>query len=77
MPGTGTKITRRTLVGMIAACLSFLLCLIAGLYLLFLKDGKINIALGLYFIGKAFFVGPLLLLNVWPAQENHAGNGAR
>ncbi len=40
-------------------------CLAAGLYLVFQSShssDKVSFALGLYFIGKAFFVGPLLIV---------------
>ncbi len=51
-----------------AAALSFLLCIAGGLWILtsvgFKHDGDDAVwtGLGLYFMGKAFFVGPMLLL---------------
>jgi hypothetical protein len=49
-----------------AAAVSFLACLSAGVWLLAAEgfqfdDGALSTAIGLYFIGKAFFVGPMLL----------------
>ena len=54
-------------IGFTAAVVSFVLCLGAGLWILTktgLNRGNdvVPAALGLYFIGKAFFVGPMLLL---------------
>ena len=48
----------------LAAATSFVLCLLGGAWLLFHADpGKdaLSVAIGLYFVGKAFFVGPALL----------------
>ena len=53
--------------GMAAAVVSFVLCLAAGMWIL-TKTGldrgndAVSVGIGLYFIGKAFFVGPMLLL---------------
>lgn len=53
--------------GMVAALVSFVICLAAGLWIL-TKTGldrgndAVSVGIGLYFIGKAFFVGPMLLL---------------
>lgn len=49
-----------------AAAVSFLACLSGGVWLLAAEgfvtgDGAISTAIGLYFVGKAFFVGPMLL----------------
>jgi len=51
----------------VAAVVAFLLCLIGGLWILFhvgfkSKDDSVWTGLGLYFVGKAFFVGPMLLV---------------
>jgi hypothetical protein len=52
----------------VAAVVAFLLCLIGGLWILFHSgfksddDGAVWTGLGLYFVGKAFFVGPMLLV---------------
>jgi hypothetical protein len=51
----------------VAAILSFAFCLLGGVWLLSRADFKtsndvLGIAIGFYFIGKAFFVGPMLWL---------------
>ncbi len=51
----------------IAAGLSSGFCLLGGLWILtkagFKSDGDaLSIAIGFYFVGKAFFVGPMLLM---------------
>jgi len=55
--------------GAIMALLASTLCIVAGVFLLGnLENPSENIlatAIGLYFIGKAFFVGPMLLFQVW------------
>ncbi|HYM60164.1 MAG TPA: hypothetical protein VEZ11_04655 [Thermoanaerobaculia bacterium] len=55
------------LIGRIGAVVSFVACLGAGVWLLWStginhKDDALSTALGLYFIGKAFFVGPMLAI---------------
>lgn len=51
----------------IAAVISFVICLCAGIWILtvsgFDRKNVLTSSIGLYFIGKAFFVGPLLLVN--------------
>lgn len=49
----------------IGAVLSFAFCLIGGLWILSRtnfssKDDALATAIGFYFVGKAFFVGPML-----------------
>ena len=52
------------------AVLSFLFCLLGGLWILCHAnmrnfthgDDALTIAIGFYFVGKAFFVGPMLLI---------------
>ena len=48
------------------ACVAFLLCLAGGLWILifggFDTDDPLGTGIGLYFVGKAFFVGPMLLM---------------
>jgi hypothetical protein len=62
----------------LGAVLSFLFCLSGGLWTLThvdLADARrepLTLAIGLYFVGKAFFVGPMLLL----AAEHLDGGGA-
>jgi hypothetical protein len=51
----------------IGAGLSFAFCLLGGLWILGRanfgsKDDVVDTGIGFYFIGKAFFVGPMLLL---------------
>ena len=52
------------LLGPYSAILAFVLCLAAGLWLLifsgFDTSDPIATGIGLYFVGKAFFVGPML-----------------
>ena len=54
--------------GIISAVLAFVFCLAAGVWILasvgvkFGSDDGIWTAFGFYFIGKALFVGPLLIL---------------
>ncbi len=61
----------------IGAVLSFAFCLFAGLWLLcrtgFGSDDALATAIGFYFVGKAFFVGPMLFLaaeKFCPKQES-------
>jgi hypothetical protein len=59
--------TKLKIVAQLAAAIAFIFCLIAGLYILSRVGFKSNddavwTAIGLYFIGKAFFVGPMLLV---------------
>ena len=48
----------------VAAALSFTLCLAGGVWIIShtdtSNDGAVWMGIGLYFIGKAFFVGPML-----------------
>ena len=59
---------RMRLIGRIGALLAFVFCLAGGIWILtsvgFEHDDKDGVwtGLGLYFVGKAFFVGPLLLI---------------
>lgn len=54
-------------MGVICALLAFVFCLGGGLWILS-KTGlnfgndAVSAGIGLYFIGKAFFVGPMLLI---------------
>ena len=56
------------LVGRIGAVSAFVLCLAGGLWILTATGFKhgdedaLYTGIGLYFVGKAFFVGPMLLL---------------
>ena len=54
-------------IGLTSGILSFVICLIAGMYILINvgfdgKDSAVYTGIGLYFIGKAFFVGPMLII---------------
>ena len=57
---------RLTQLGTLWAGLSFVLCLAGGLWILFFAgfdtDDPLGTGIGLYFVGKAFFVGPMLLM---------------
>ncbi len=49
----------------ISAGVAFLLCLLGGLWILLHAKGNgdaVRVGLGLYFVGKAFFAGPMLLI---------------
>ena len=53
--------------GKIAAILAFVFCLTGGLWILTSKSvwdhgDPATAGIGLYFVGKAFFVGPMLLI---------------
>jgi len=58
-------------IGRLGAVASFSICLLAGLWILsatgldHAKENVMVVGLGLYFVGKAFFVGPML----WVASE--------
>lgn len=53
------------LFGIISAVLAFTLCMTGGIWLLantgFNTSDPLGAGLGLYFIGKALFVGPMLV----------------
>jgi hypothetical protein len=63
--------TNLKIIGRLGAVLAFLFCLLGGVWILKAvigasdKDNAIWIGMGLYFVGKAFFVGPML----WLATE--------
>lgn len=54
--------------GIVTGILASALCLLAGIWVLSIvgfetsKDNAISTGIGIYFIGKAFFVGPLLII---------------
>lgn len=54
------KKTRR--FGIISGILAFILCLAAGLIVIITSPGWLWVGIGLYFIGQAFFVGPMLII---------------
>ena len=54
----------------IGAFLSFFFCLLGGVWILSRghiasKDNVLTTAIGFYFVGKAFFVGPSLLIDAY------------
>ena len=53
-------------LGKMSSCVAFVLCFLGGLWILifegFSTDDATSTGLGLYFIGKAFFVGPMLYI---------------
>jgi len=49
-------------LGVISAVLSFVICLAGGIVILGNAPETEWGGVGLYFIGKAFFVGPMLLI---------------
>ena len=54
-------------IGVVSGILAFVICLLAGMYILIHVgfDGSSEViytGIGLYFIGKAFFVGPMLII---------------
>lgn len=53
-------------IAVVCSLLTFSICMGAGFWILshsaFTKDDAVWVGIGLYFIGKAFFVGPMLLL---------------
>ena len=58
------KVTMQT-HAQVSAVLAFLLCLIGGLWILLhvkTKDDTVWVGISLSFVGKAFFVGPMLLV---------------
>jgi len=60
----------------VAAVIAFLICLLGGVWILFHAGFKTDKALatgiGLYFVGKAFFVGPMLLAAAKQLDRVHA-----
>jgi hypothetical protein len=67
--GASASIQNTTMktVGRIGAVLAFAFCLLGGLWILSRanftsKDDILATAIGFYFVGKAFFVGPMLWL---------------
>jgi hypothetical protein len=71
------KITMKILAR-IGAVLSFFFCLLGGLWILSRadfssKEDLLGTAIGFYFVGKAFFVGPML----WLAAEKYCPKSER
>jgi hypothetical protein len=54
-------------LGTVSSAAAFMLCLVGGMWILKSCDfgnseDALSVGIGLYFVGKAFFVGPMLLL---------------
>ena len=53
-------------ISVVCSILAFVVCLAAGGWIItntgFKKEDAVWTGIGLYFIGKAFFVGPMLLM---------------
>ena len=68
--------TKLKVLGRVAAALAFLFCAAGGIWILKTVGPNpsggdaVWIGIGLYFIGKAFFVGPMLLI-----AAEHLGGG--
>ncbi len=66
---------RLTWVGVICGVLASLICLFAGIWILYYvgfeasKDNAVSTGIGLYFIGKACFVGPLLIITALRSRK--------
>lgn len=61
-------------VGILSGLVAFVLCAAAGLWILTKVgfdhgDDVMSTGIGLYFIGKAFFVGPMLILTALKSQD--------
>ncbi len=56
------------IIGIVSAAAAFFFCMAGGIYIFahagFEKDSILETGIGLYFIGKAFFVGPMLLITI-------------
>ena len=72
--------TNLRVIGRLGAIMAFLFCLLAGLWILSTaglsrnKGDAVFSAFGLYFIGKAFFLGPMLWI---VSSANSAGDKDR
>jgi hypothetical protein len=60
--------------GIAAGVITFAVCLIAGIWILQKTgfdagDDAISTGIGLYFIAKAFFVGPMLIITTLNKKE--------
>ena len=54
------------IVGIVFGVLAFVICLTGGIWILahagFSTEDAVSTGIGLYFIGKALFVGPMLII---------------
>ena len=62
---------KRSRFGIISGILAFILCLAGGLVVIVAGSGEsaIWLGIGLYFIGQAFFVGPMLIIVSSPGNK--------
>ena len=61
-------------LGQISSIIAFVLCLAGGIWILAnigfnFENDATSTAIGLYFIGKAFFVGPMLYMTAMKFKE--------
>ncbi len=53
-------------MGVVCGIIASIVCLAAGIWILrytgFKKDDVLATGIGIYFVGKAFFVGPMLII---------------
>ena len=61
-------------LGQISSIIAFVLCLAGGIWILAnvgfnFENDATSTAIGLYFIGKAFFVGPMLYITTLKFKE--------
>jgi hypothetical protein len=63
---------KRSRFGIISGILAFILCLAGGLVVIIAGSGEgaIWLGIGLYFIGQAFFVGPMLIIVSLPGNKD-------
>lgn len=67
MKGDAEMPSAKVRFGVVSGVVSFLLCLLGGLWILAsvgldFENQALSTAIGIYFVGKAFFVGPMLIL---------------
>ena len=66
--GRGCMTKQLRIIGIVSTAAAFIFCMAGGIYIFvhagFDKDNILETGIGLYFIGKAFFVGPMLLITI-------------
>jgi len=62
---------KRSQFGVVSGIIAFILCLLGGLIVIAagLGESALWLGIGLYFIGQAFFVGPMLILVSLPKSK--------
>jgi hypothetical protein len=62
---------KRIWFGIISGILAFILCLVGGVIVIAVgpEDSGIWLGIGLYFIGQAFFAGPMLIIVSLPKSK--------